>query len=196
MAGTLCKSAQSYLNEFAVLLSRMDAAAIDGLTQAVCGAWKRDRMVIVLGNGGSAATASHWVADLLKTAAVDGQRRLRALCPSDNTGLLTAIGNDISYDETFLYPLQTYARAGDVVVAISASGNSPNVVRACEWVRHQDMVLAAITGFKGGKIADLCQLHINIPSENYGLIEDMHLSIGHMVAQGLKSWIMDGAISS
>ncbi|HEV8379548.1 MAG TPA: SIS domain-containing protein, partial [Tepidisphaeraceae bacterium] len=107
-------------------------------------------------------------------------------------GLTTAIGNDISYEDIFRFPLSSYARSGDVAIGISCSGNSPNLLRACEWARENGLTVIALTGFSGGRVKNLAHLHINVPSENYGVIEDLHLSIAHIVAQGLKSRI-DGS---
>ena len=115
-----------------------------------------------------------------------GKRRLRASNLGDNVGLATAIANDINYEAVFSYVLETHARPGDVAVAISASGNSPNVVKACEWARANGMKVAALTGFTGGRIAPLADVHVHIPSDNYGLVEDLQLAVGHMAAQSLQ----------
>lgn len=187
MAGTICTTASSYLGELGKLLGRVDAAAIDRLAGLLFEAWRDRRRVFVFGNGGSAATASHWVADLVKTAAVEGHRRLQAMCLSDNAGLLTAIGNDISYDEVFRYALASHGQRGDLAVGISCSGNSPNVLRACEWARENGLTIIGLTGFGGGKLRDLSDLHINVPSDNFGIVEDLHLAVGHIVAQVLCS---------
>jgi D-sedoheptulose 7-phosphate isomerase len=192
MAGTTCKNAQAYLDEMGKLLKSLDAAPMDAFADCVYQAWRDGRRVFVFGNGGSASTASHYVADFVKTAAVEGQKRLAAFCLNDNIGLLTALGNDISYDETFSYPLASYAHPGDVAVALSCSGNSPNVLHAARWAREHGMTVVALTGFAGGKLKELADIHINIPSSNYGLIEDLHLSVNHVVAQSLQSRIMDG----
>jgi D-sedoheptulose 7-phosphate isomerase len=162
---------------------------MDAFAEAVYQAWRDRRQVFVFGNGGSASTASHYVADFVKTAAVDGQKRLAAFCMNDNIGLLTALGNDVDYEETFRYALASYARPGDVAVALSCSGNSPNVLRSCAWARENGLTVVALTGFSGGKLKDLADIHINIPSKNYGLIEDLHLSVNHIVAQSLRSRI-------
>ncbi len=189
MAGTICTSAESYLAAMSELLGRVDPAAIDRFSQLIVEAWETGHRVFVFGNGGSASTASHYVADLTKTAAVDGKRRLQAIGLSDNMGLLTALGNDISYDQTFAYALETYACEGDIAVAISCSGNSPNVLQACRWAADHGVKVVALTGFDGGKAGRLADLHLNIPSDNYGLIEDLHLAIGHMAAQCLKAHV-------
>ena len=190
MAGTIVSSAQAYLDEMSQLLAAVDPAPIDALADCVFQAWRDGRRVFVFGNGGSAYNASHFVTDLVKTAAVDGQKRLAAFSLVDNTGLTTAIGNDVSYDETFSYPLESYAQAGDVAIAISCSGNSPNVLRACRWAREHGLTVAALTGFSGGKVKEMADIHVNIPSTNYGIMEDLHMSVGHVLAQSLKSRIL------
>jgi len=171
------------------ILAEVDASVIDALTDLVFQSWLDDRQVIAFGNGGSAYTASHFVTDLVKTAAAEGQRHLRAISLLDNTGLVTAVSNDIGYEQFLCYQLESYGRPGDLAVAISGSGNSPNIVNACRWATENGLSLVAITGFDGGKIAAMSDLHINVPSDNYGLIEDIHLAVGHMVSQALKARI-------
>ena len=193
MAGTTAASAAGYLRQLKRLLDRIDGQAIDELAERVFQTYSDGKQVLVFGNGGSAYTASHFVTDLVKTAAVEGCPRLRAMSLVDNYGLTTALGNDIDYEDTFVFPLATYARPGDVAIAISGSGNSSNVVKACEWARENGLTVAALTGFKGGKIAELCHLHIHVPSDNYGIIEDLHLAIGHMISQALKARLLTEA---
>jgi D-sedoheptulose 7-phosphate isomerase len=190
MPGTLCENARSYINTLATLLQSLDTAPIDAFADCVYQAWRDGRRVFVFGNGGSAATASHYVADFVKTAAVAGQKRLAALCVNDNIGLLTALGNDVGYEETLSYPLASYAHPGDVAVALSCSGNSPNVLHAARWAREHGLTVVALTGFDGGKLKDLADIHINIPSDNYGLVEDLHLSVDHIVTQALRTRIV------
>ena len=190
MAGSICRSTEEYLNNLARLTEQMDHERMDEFADVLFQAWEEDCCVFAFGNGGSAATASHQVCDFVKTAAVDGQRRLRAFCLVDSVGMGTALGNDVGYEDTFRYPLETYARPGDVAIAISGSGNSPNVLRACEWARDNGVKVVALTGFRGGKLKVLADLHINVPSDNFGLIEDLHLVVGHSVAQILRSRVM------
>jgi D-sedoheptulose 7-phosphate isomerase len=187
MAGTTCTTAEAYLASMQKVLGSINASHIDAFADLLFDAWRHDRRVFVFGNGGSAHTASHLTTDFVKTGAVAGQKRLQCFSLVDNYGLMTALGNDISYDEVFVYPLSTYARAGDLAVAISCSGNSPNVLRACEWAGANGLTLVCLSGFSGGKMARLADLHINIPHDNYGLIEDLHLSIGHMVTQEVQA---------
>jgi D-sedoheptulose 7-phosphate isomerase len=187
MVKTTCNSARQYLDALGSLLPNLDAEAIDLVTEAVFRRWADDRQVLVLGNGGSASTAAHYVTDLVKTAWVPGQRRLRTLSMTDNPGLTTAIGNDIAFEESFSFPLESYAREGDLVIAISGSGNSPNIVSACRFARSLSLEVVGLTGFDGGELGRLADLHVNVPSDNYGLIEDLHLSMGHMIGQGLRA---------
>lgn len=189
MAGTTCGSAEAYIGELGKLLDRVNCALIDEFADLLFAAWREGRRVYFFGNGGSASTASHHVLDLVKTACVDGQKRLRAMCMNDNIGITTAIGNDICYDQAFAFPLETYAEPGDIAVAITCSGNSPNILHACGWARNHKVTVVAVTGFAGGRVKELADLHINFPSDNYGLVEDLQLALGHMVAQRLKSQI-------
>ena len=123
--------------------------------------------------------------DYVKTASVDGQPRLRAFSLCDNTGLTTALGNDVSYDDIFRFPLESYAKAGDIAVGISCSGTSKNVVSAFEWAGDNGLSRVAITGFAGGTIGQMADIHITIPSDNYGVIEDIQMAVGHIATQSL-----------
>ncbi len=187
MSHTIVGSAQGYADAMIDQLKRLDCAAIEKYAQALFEAWRDGRRVYLFGNGGSAYTASHHVMDYLKTAAVQGRKRLQAFSVNDNFGITTALGNDISFDDTFRYPLETYAKKGDIAVAISCSGNSPNVVKAVEWAKANGVTVVALTGFKGGKIGAAADIHIHVPSDNYGVIEDLHMSVGHIAAQMLKN---------
>lgn len=179
-------TARTYLDHMRQMIDRIDTDAVDRFAQLMFAAWQGNHCIYTFGNGGSAATASHHVCDYVKTAAVDGARRLRAVCLADNVAATTAIANDISYDDVFVYMLETYAETGDLAVAISCSGESPNVLRACAWARDRKIPVIALTGRHGGKLADLADVHINVPSDNYGVIEDLHMSIGHIVSHDLK----------
>lgn len=196
MAGSTTASAAEYLQQLADMLARVDRHAIDAYADRLFKAWEENRAVYVFGNGGSSGCASHHVSDYVKTAEVEGQRRLRAFCLSDNTPMLTAIGNDLSYDDIFVHQLETYARSGDVAVAISCSGNSPNVVKACSWARENGLTVVALTGFQGGRLGALADIHVNFPTDNYGIVEDMQQSVGHNVTQRLQSHVRKRAAGS
>ena len=182
-----CTNAKDYLAQLAELVSRLDGAAIDAFAERLFQAWQDDRLVLTFGNGSSASTASHFVTDFVKTASVEGQRRLRAISLNDNVPMLTAIGNDYDYRGSFEHPLDTYGKQGDVAVAVTGSGTSPNIVAACERAKQKGLELICLTGFDGGRIGSMADIHINVPSENYGPIEDLHMSIGHMATQTLQA---------
>ncbi len=196
MPGKTCLSAGEYISTLTEMLGRVDVQAIDAYVDLLFNAWKDDRAVYVFGNGGSASCASHHVADYVKTAQVEGQRRLRAFSLVDNTEMMTAIGNDMSYDDIFTHTLETYAKSGDIAVAISCSGNSLNVVRGCELARKMGLTTVALTGFSGGKVGGLVDLHINFPSENFGIVEDLQLAVGHIIAQSLQHKVSNEAAES
>jgi D-sedoheptulose 7-phosphate isomerase len=189
MAGRISDSAQAYLAEMSAAMQKLDQRVIELFAELLFGAWRDRKRVFIFGNGGSACTASHFVADFVKTAAVEGHKRLMAFCLGDNHGLTTALGNDVAYEQVFAYPLASYAGPGDLAVAISCSGNSPNVLRACEWARANGLTVVALTGTDGGKVQHLAHIHVNIPSDNFGVIEDLHMSVGHIVSQMLKNQV-------
>lgn len=191
--GPLYSNARAYLHDLVAVARGVDCGVIDLFSRVIFETWEQDGQALVFGNGGSATTASHFVTDLVKTAAVDGQRRLRAISLVENQGLTTAIANDLDYQQTFMVGLEAYARPGDIVIAISGSGNSENVVAACRWATAHNLKLVCLTGFDGGRIAELADIHVHVPSTNYGLIEDLHLAIGHMVSQALKARIRANA---
>ncbi|MFG2133988.1 SIS domain-containing protein [Streptomyces sp. NPDC048751] len=177
---------ESYLGELGHALSLLDRSAVVRYAEQLSLARREDRQVFVLGNGGSSATASHHVTDLLKTSAVQGYAPLRASCLSDSTPLTTAIANDIAYEEVFAYQLAAYARPGDLVVALSCSGTSPNVVRAGETARRNGQRLVALTGDTAVGVAPLADIHIRVASSNHGIIEDVHMAVSHAAAQMLR----------
>jgi len=185
MSRVMCKSAKDYFTTMGNLCGLIDWPTIDALADQLLEVWRNKRQIFVFGNGGSACTAGHFVIELVMTAGGSSQRGLKAMALSDNIGTLTALANDIAYDDIFRYPLVSHASPQDVVLAISGSGNSPNVLRACEWAKAHGLLVVALTGFNGGQLKQLADIHINVPNDNYGIIEDLHMSIGHILGQRL-----------
>ena len=148
----------------------------------------RDRggQMFVLGNGGSAAAASHWACDFGKGTAVDGVPRIRVLAPLDQVAWFTALANDVSYADALAEQLRHFVRPGDLVVALSVSGDSENLVRAFGVARAQGARLVAVVGARGGRLRELADLPIVIPSTDYGVVEDLHLTINHALTQYLR----------
>jgi D-sedoheptulose 7-phosphate isomerase len=144
-------------------------------------ALKEDRQIFVFGNGGSAANASHFVTDLGKGASDKLNARFRCMSLNDNVSWMTALGNDYSYEDIYVRQLMNYGRPGDIVLALSVSGNSPNVVRAIDWARKNGLETIALVGAKRGRLADLANQVVVINSTHYGRVEDAHMGICHML---------------
>jgi len=140
-----------------------------------------DRQIFVFGNGGSAANASHFITDLGKGASDKIGKRFRCLSLNDNVSWITALGNDYSYDQVFVRQLTNYGRAGDIVLTMSVSGNSPNVVKALEWANENGLHTIALVGGKRGRAADIAREVITIDSVHYGRVEDAQMGICHML---------------
>ena len=157
----------------------LDAVArlIDRLRAALAG----DRQIFVFGNGGSAANASHFVTDLGKGSSDKVGKRFRCLSLNDNVSWMTALGNDYAYDDVFVRQLENFARAGDVVLVMSVSGNSPNVVKAVQWARDRGVFTTALVGGKRGRLAEIADEPVVIDSHHYGRVEDAHMAICHML---------------
>lgn len=142
--------------------------------------------VFVLGNGGSAAAASHWICDFAKGINTDGSRRLKIYSLADNLSVTTALGNDFSYDEIFSEQLKNVLSKGDLVISLSVSGSSPNLVNAHLYAKEAGAYTAAIIGDYHGKLEQISDLVITIPSKNYGVVEDIHMTIDHVVSQYMR----------
>jgi D-sedoheptulose 7-phosphate isomerase len=147
------------------------------------------RTIFIVGNGGSAATASHMANDLNKGAAVPGQRRFRAFALTDNVPLITAWANDTRYQEIFVEQMANFLQPGDVLIAISGSGNSPNIIAAVEWARREGAVTIGLTGGSGGRLRLLTDCCLVAPSSQMEQIEDMHLVLSHALCVSLRARI-------
>jgi D-sedoheptulose 7-phosphate isomerase len=144
-------------------------------------AWEQDRQVFAFGNGGSAANSSHFATDLGKGASDKLGKRFRVLSLNDNVSWMTALGNDYSYEDVFVRQLENYGRAGDVVLAMSVSGNSPNCVNALEWAKTNGLVTIALTGAHKGRMAEIAEHVVVVDDTHYGRVEDAHMGICHML---------------
>ncbi len=157
----------------------MDAVA--EIIRAFREALKQDRQIFIFGNGGSASNSSHFITDLGKGASDKLGSRFRCLSLNDNLRGITARGNDYAYEDVFVRQLQNFAKPGDIVMTLSVSGNSPNLVRAIDWGVNNGMYTIALVGAKRGRLAQLAQKVIVINSEHYGRVEDAHMGICHMI---------------
>ena len=161
-----------------------DSIPIDAVAQIIekfRAALREDRQIFVFGNGGSAANASHFATDLGKGSSDKLSKRFRVLSLNDNVSWLTALGNDYAYEDVFVRQLMNYAKPGDLVLVMSVSGNSPNVVKAVEWANKNGVHTIALVGGKRGKLAEIAGQTIVINDTHYGRAEDAHMGICHMI---------------
>jgi D-sedoheptulose 7-phosphate isomerase len=166
------------------LLRALDTVDLELVNQAIehlADARERGATIFVCGNGGSASTASHFVCDMVKGASFGRDKRFRIMALTDSLPTITAYSNDVGYDCIFAEQLRNFARPGDVLLAISGSGNSPNVVRAVEYARQAGCKTIALTGRDGGKLGRAAHLEIRVSEHHMGRIEDGHLMVCHML---------------
>ncbi len=183
--------AKAYIADFKTSLDRLDIKQITKFINLLETKRRQHKTVFFIGNGGSAATASHAVCDLNKTVlGKDPQAassiRFRAMCLSDNVPSITAIGNDLSYDDIFSEQLKNYSTPGDLLVVISGSGNSPNIIHALETAHQLKLETIGLLGFDGGKAKDLIDHPLIVENSDYGIIEDTHMMLIHLVTRYFK----------
>lgn len=170
-----------YLQAQKAALDSIPPAAVAAMVETLRAAWREDRQIFVFGNGGSAANASHFATDLGKGSSDKLGKRFRVLSLNDNVSWMTAIGNDYSYEDVFVRQLENYARAGDVVISISVSGNSPNCVKALEWAKARGLRTLGVVGAKRGRMADILDQVIVVNDTHYGRVEDAQMGVLHML---------------
>jgi len=177
--------AKDYLTELKAVFDRLPLTELDRVIQTVEAAHKAGRQIFIIGNGGSAATASHMMNDLCKgTLGHKGDapwKRFRVIALTDNVSLMTAWANDTDYRHVFSEPLKNLAERGDLLVAISASGNSPNIIAAVEAAKVIGLQVIGLAGFGGGKLAQMADVSFVVPSDGYGPVEDVHMILDHII---------------
>jgi D-sedoheptulose 7-phosphate isomerase len=181
--------AKDYLSGLKDILDRLPLQPLDDIIRAIEQARDEGRQIFVIGNGGSAATASHMMNDLCKgTLGHKGDApwpRLRVIALTDNVSLMTAWANDTDFNHIFSEPLKNLAQRGDLLVAISASGNSPNIIAAVEAAKPIGVTVLGLTGFTGGKLAKMADVSLVVPSDGYGPVEDVHMILDHIITSYL-----------
>lgn len=180
---------RQYAVELQESLGNLPLSAVNMAVARLVAAWSDRNQVFIMGNGGSAATALHMAADLSKNTAVPGFPRLRAVTFNDNMALFSALGNDTAYDQVFREQVLTYVDAGDVVVAISASGNSANVLNAVTAARDLGATTIGMSGYYGGKLASMVDIPIVVPNHSIEQIEDLHMMLEHMITASVRASI-------
>jgi len=176
----------AYAGELAKAFGTIDMAKVAKAAELLNDAYDRDASVFACGNGGSASIANHLQCDHVKGVRNGTQLTTRVFSLSTNIELFSAVANDLGFDAVFEYQLQSLARSGDVLIAVSSSGRSPNIVRALEWANAHGMPTIALTGFSGGAAKELASVSVHVRSDNYGIIEDAHQACMHLLAQFVR----------
>jgi D-sedoheptulose 7-phosphate isomerase len=176
-----------YLDRVCEDIRSMDAAQIEAVSELIESAYDEGRFVFIIGNGGSGANASHFCEDLAKCTLRDfeSQKRLKVLSLTDNAAAIMAWGNDEGYDRIFLEQLKNLASPGDLLLAISGSGNSPNILKAVNWANERGLNTVGITGFGGGKLKTLAHYNLHAPVDDMGIAESLHLVVFHWIIDDL-----------
>ena len=175
------KEIKAYIAEEHRVMDLLDYDAINDAMNALVVAAERNADIYVLGNGGSSATASHFVCDFAKGVYLPLDLPFRMYCLSDNTPILTAISNDISYEDAFVFQLKDKVREGDLIIAISGSGNSENVIRAVEYAKARGAKIIGLTGYSGGRLKALSDYPLHVPVDNMQVVEDLHMMFDHLI---------------
>jgi D-sedoheptulose 7-phosphate isomerase len=183
----------SYKQTLNSSLDKLNYSEIERFLDLLVDAYQNDKFVFVIGNGGSAANASHLAQDLAKGTrhSNEQKKRLRALSLTDNLPFITAQGNDVGYDTIFVQQLRTYANKGDYLIAISGSGNSPNIVQAIDWANNNGLTTIGITGFDGGKLKKMAHHSVNVELNDMCTSESIHSIIFHYVILELRERLKD-----
>ena len=191
---SLLTTLRDYWDEVADVAAAIDLTDLERAAVMLLTCQARGRVVFVIGNGGSAATASHFACDLSKGTRRDGPPTFHVVSLTDNVPLLTAWANDSGYDRVFSEQLTALARPGDLLVAISASGNSPNVVAAVDAARSCGMSVVSLSGRSGGRLAHLVDVLVNVPSDTIEVVEDAHLIVAHSLCVAVRERLASGEI--
>lgn len=180
---------KTYMDEIKDLLGRVPCFPIQDVIAILAHARFNNKQVIIMGNGGSAATASHFACDLGKGTLMPNVPRFRVIALTDNMPLFSALANDCGYENVFSEQIQSLIQAGDVVIGISGSGNSPNVLNAIESARRAKAITIAFVGFDGGLVKDMVDVYVHVPSNHMEQVEDVHLILEHLICSCLRQII-------
>lgn len=178
---------KDYIEDIQHLCDTLDVDGLEQVYALLLESYNEKKQIFVAGNGGSAGTSNHFYSDFGKNAVKGDVDRPRIISLSANVEVITALGNDFSYADVFSEQLKNLMCDGDVIVLISASGNSPNVIRAAEYVKSRGGKVIGFTGFAGGKLKELSDVSVNIPSDSYEKIEDLHMMLTHIIVCCFKS---------
>ena len=179
---------EDYYQQYIRVLNAFDKSSLEPVLDVFLDVRDKGGTLWVAGNGGSAAIGDHTVCDVTKGTHTEGQPTIKSISLSSNTAMLTALGNDLDYEQVFSQQLKYYLGKNDALLLVSSSGNSPNVVKACEYANSRGVPTIAFVGFKGGKLRQIAKHCVWIPIENYGMAEDAHQSLMHVTTQYIMAY--------
>jgi D-sedoheptulose 7-phosphate isomerase len=182
--------ASDYLAKLRRIIGLVPAEMLDRAIECILEARSAGRRIYVMGNGGSAATASHFVCDIVKTAQVPGLAPVRAFALGENAALVTAWANDHAFERVFAEQINTLVEPEDIVIGITASGNSPNIVAGFEAAVERGAWTIAMVGFDGGAVQQMVDVAVHIPCHDYGLVEDTHAAMAHAITAAVKAKLL------
>ena len=186
---------REYLARCSAEFEKLDLKQVEGLADDIFAAYEQGKFVFLCGNGGSGSNCSHFCEDLGKSTlrredfTNDSRKRLKVLSLTDNTPYILAWGNDEGFDRVFVEQLKNFASPGDVLIAISGSGNSPNILNAVEWGNRHDLTTWGITGYNGGKLKSLGRKNLHVPLDDMGMVESIHLVVFHWILNDIHARI-------
>jgi len=191
---------KNYFKELKKTIDEISIEDIKKVTDVLYDAYKKDKQIFIIGNGGSASTASHFACDLskgtLQRVYDEKEKRFRVISLTDNVATITALGNDLSYDDVFSQQLKNLINQEDILIAITGSGNSQNILNAVDTASKSGAVTIGFLGFDGGKLKDKLDYYIHVPSSHYGRIEDSHLILEHLICSYLTEMKKNEKISN
>lgn len=183
-------TASEYRQLLTDTLDKLDMSAVDAMVRCFADAHARGANIFTMGNGGSGASASHAAGDFLKGASYGLDQRFKMICLNDNLPSMMAIANDIGWEDIFVEPLKNFLQPGDVVIGISGSGNSKNVLKAADYAKAKGATVIGMTGFKGGKLREVADISIHSDAMDMEVAEDVHMAVFNMVKKVMMDRLM------
>jgi D-sedoheptulose 7-phosphate isomerase len=186
MPETYTTGIRNYLSQLQDVLTKVDVDEIAAIAEVLHTAYEQRKTIMVMGNGGSGSTASHMTSDMNKGACFHAEKKFRFLALTDCTPLMLSLGNDVNFESIFSEQLKNYAEPGDVVIGISGSGNSPNILRAMEFAKELGCVTIGVCGFKGGKLKAIADHSFHVKVDDMQIVEDVHMILVHILMKILS----------
>ena len=175
------KKINAYLNLFKRTLDNVDYKELCKTLDVLQDACKKKKHIFIMGNGGSSATASHYAGDFNKGLSLDREHKYRFIALNDNAPTVLSLANDVSYDDIFVEQLKNFLDPGDIVIAISGSGNSANIIKAAKYAHEHGNIVIGMTGFSGGKLLSYSTIKLHVPVDNMQIVEDIHMMFAHLM---------------